>query len=59
MKYCATLGCIARSVDHAHCAACRAMRKRAWDAGIDPDLWSWRQLDAAFWNTKEKSRVAD
>lgn len=55
MKRCATLGCIGRAVDHAHCAACRAMRKRAKASGIDPDARTWKQLDALFWNQREKA----
>lgn len=55
MKPCATIGCTAPAKDHAHCAACRFMRSRARREGKDPDALSWRQLDAAYWNRREKA----
>jgi hypothetical protein len=58
MKPCATIGCVGRAVDHAYCPPCRYMRKRARAAGIAPDARTWRQLNAKFWNQREKAHVA-
>lgn len=55
MKPCKTIGCHAPAKDHAYCAACRFMRKRARAAGMDPDARTWAQLDRAFWNQREKA----
>lgn len=55
---CETFGCPRLAAGHRYCSQCRTMRKRAKDAGKDPDAMSWRQLEAGFWNVREKACAA-
>lgn len=42
----------------AYCKGCRVMRKRAVEAGKNPDVMTWHELNTEFWDMREKSSNA-
>lgn len=53
-RVCQTPGC-GMTCQRTYCTPCRFMRARARKAGKDPDALGWRQMDAAYWNRREKA----